>query len=68
MNRYMIKLENLHIGYFQTPAMGKQIVYGPLNNDIQTADMIGIIGRNGVEYAAAHSRGIATTPERENFY
>jgi iron complex transport system ATP-binding protein len=48
MNGNMIKLENLHIGYFQTPAMGKHIVYGPLNKDIQPADMIGIIGRNGI--------------------
>jgi iron complex transport system ATP-binding protein len=44
----MIKLEHLYIGYFQTPATGKQVIYGPLNNYIQPADMIGIIGRNGI--------------------
>jgi iron complex transport system ATP-binding protein len=48
INGHMIKLENLHIGYFHAPMKKKNTVYGPINIEIKPAEMIGIIGRNGI--------------------
>jgi iron complex transport system ATP-binding protein len=43
---HSIELRNLSIGY-HTPGR-KSVVYGPLNLEIKKAEMVGIIGRNGI--------------------
>lgn len=42
-----IRLDNLLIGY-RTSAHRKSVVFGPVNAEISDAEMIGIIGRNGI--------------------
>lgn len=42
-----IRLDNLLIGY-RTSANRKSVVFGPVNAEISDAEMIGIVGRNGI--------------------
>lgn len=42
-----IRLDNLLIGY-RTSANRESVVFGPVNAEISDAEMIGIIGRNGI--------------------
>jgi iron complex transport system ATP-binding protein len=44
----ILKLQDLHIGYEHHANPKEGIVYGPLNTEIHTPEMIGIIGRNGI--------------------
>jgi iron complex transport system ATP-binding protein len=44
----ILKLQDLIIGYHQ-PSHGQEgVVYGPLNLEIRTPEMVGIVGRNGI--------------------
>jgi len=45
---FILKLENLRVGYGQPGHPKEGVVYGPLNAEIGTPEMIGIIGRNGI--------------------
>jgi iron complex transport system ATP-binding protein len=42
-----IRLHNLEVGY-RTTGLKKQKIYGPVNLELRVAEMIGIIGRNGI--------------------
>ncbi len=44
----ILKLLDLQVGYEQHANTKEGIVYGPLNTEIHTPEMIGIIGRNGI--------------------
>jgi iron complex transport system ATP-binding protein len=44
----ILKISDLQVGYQQQSNPGEGIVYGPLNAEIHTPEMIGIIGRNGI--------------------
>lgn len=44
----ILKLQDLRVGYKQDANSKEGIVYGPLNTEIHTPEMIGIIGRNGI--------------------
>jgi iron complex transport system ATP-binding protein len=44
----MLQIQDLLIGYHQQSGTGEGIIYGPLNAEIHTPEMIGIIGRNGI--------------------
>lgn len=44
----ILKIQDLHIGYEQHANPKEGIIYGPLNMEIHTAEMVGIIGRNGI--------------------
>ncbi len=44
----ILKIQDLHVGYEQHANPEEGIVYGPLNTEIHTPEMIGIIGRNGI--------------------
>lgn len=44
----MLRLVDLHIGYFQSSGKKEGSVYGPLDLEVQGPEMIGIIGRNGI--------------------
>ena len=47
LNKHSINLKDLQIGY-RTPLKNNEAVFGPVNAEIQHAEMIGIIGRNGI--------------------
>jgi iron complex transport system ATP-binding protein len=44
----ILKIQDLYVGYEQHANPEEGIVYGPLNTQIPTPEMIGIIGRNGI--------------------
>ena len=44
----ILKIQDLNVGYEQHSNPKQGIVYGPLNTQIHTPEMIGIIGRNGI--------------------
>lgn len=44
----ILGIRDLYIGYGQYSGQKEGIVYGPLNTEIYTPEMIGIIGRNGI--------------------
>ncbi len=46
-NEHTIELKDLHIGY-HSALKGRKEVFGPVNAVISPAEMVGIIGRNGV--------------------
>jgi iron complex transport system ATP-binding protein len=45
--RHTLTLDNLQVGY-RHPGRGEQVVFGPLSLEVTAAEMIGIIGRNGI--------------------
>jgi iron complex transport system ATP-binding protein len=44
----ILKIQDLYVGYGKHANPGDGFVYGPLNSEIPTPEMIGIIGRNGI--------------------
>jgi iron complex transport system ATP-binding protein len=44
----IFKIRDLLVGYEQHAKPKEGIIYGPLNTEIHTPEMIGIIGRNGI--------------------
>jgi iron complex transport system ATP-binding protein len=44
----ILKIQELQVGYAQHSNPKEGIVYGPLNTEIHTPEMVGIIGRNGI--------------------
>ena len=48
LSGHRITLQNLYIGYSKSPAGSRQAIYGPLDLEIGHAEMVGIIGRNGI--------------------
>ena len=44
----MLKLDDLHVGYYRSAHPREGAVYGPLNAEVNGPEMIGIIGRNGI--------------------
>jgi iron complex transport system ATP-binding protein len=44
----ILKIQGLYVGYDRHSDPGKGIVYGPLDVEIHTPEMIGIVGRNGI--------------------
>lgn len=45
---HTVKLENLFLGYPGLLTANRQAIFGPVNLDIRHAEMVGIIGRNGI--------------------
>lgn len=45
--RHTLTLDNLQVGY-RHPGRREQAVFGPLSLEVNAAEMIGIIGRNGI--------------------
>ncbi|HJZ38827.1 MAG TPA: ABC transporter ATP-binding protein [Bacteroidales bacterium] len=45
---HTVKLENLYIGFPGLLPVNQHAIYGPVNLDIGHAEMVGIIGRNGI--------------------
>jgi iron complex transport system ATP-binding protein len=44
----ILKIQDLQVGYDRHVTSGRSIVYGPINTEVHTPEMIGIIGRNGI--------------------
>jgi iron complex transport system ATP-binding protein len=44
----MLKLEDLHIGYYQSHHKKEGNIYGPMNVRVLGPEMIGVVGRNGI--------------------
>jgi iron complex transport system ATP-binding protein len=44
----ILKIKDLQVGYDRHAGSRQSIVYGPISTEIQTPEIIGIIGRNGI--------------------